>query len=103
MRRINPDNLAWVEPTEGVRCRTAIRGGRQVRLVEFAPGFCETGWCYKGHIGQVLDGNLEVVFADRTEIFFPGDIILIIAGEEDKHRARVIEGPVRLFLVEDAQ
>ncbi len=103
MSRINPNNLAWVEPAEGVRYKAAVRDGRQVRLVEFALGFCEAGWCYKGHTGQVLDGNLEVVFADRTEVFSRGDFILINAGEEDKHRARVIDGPVRLFLVEDVQ
>jgi hypothetical protein len=102
MRRIRSDDLAWTEPVNGVRWKTAVRSGRQVRLVEFAAGFCEADWCCKGHTGYVLAGRLEVVFADCAEVFSPGDILMISAGDGDKHRARVVEGPVRLFLVEQA-
>ena len=58
-------------------------------------------WCSKARIGYILMGQLEVTFTDAVEVFMPGDALAIAAG--DMHRARVIEGPVRLFLVEPFQ
>jgi len=100
MRRICPEDLSWTELTSAVRYKAAILGSRRVRLVEFATGFAETEWCCAGHIGYVLSGRLEVKFSDVTEVFAAGDIVVI--GRDDKHRARVVEGPVSLFLVEEA-
>ena len=99
-RRIRPDDLPWTEPKEGVRCKSTIHDSRKVRVVEFSAGFADADWCCAEHFGFVLHGRLEVVFADNAELFSPGDIVMI--GNGDKHRARVVEGPVRLFLVEEA-
>jgi hypothetical protein len=101
MRRINFETLPVLELAEGVRCQTALLDGRQFRLIEFAPGFCEKEWCSKAHIGYVLAGRLEVEFDNEIEVFSLGDGLVIDAGEV--HRARVIAGPVRIFLVEDAR
>ena len=98
-RVIRPDDVPWTEPAEGVRYRATIRGDCRIRIVQFAPGFAEADWCCAAHIGYVINGILEVVFADSIELLSPGDILIIGAG--DKHRARVIEGPVNLFLVEE--
>jgi quercetin dioxygenase-like cupin family protein len=101
MTRVNPNDLSWFEPAPGVRFKSVAHDGRKVRLLEFAPGFAETEWCCHGHIGYVLAGRLEVAFIDRAEVFVPGDFLLIRAGEADKHRARTLDGPVRVFLVDD--
>jgi hypothetical protein len=101
MRRVNPDDLSWVRPAEGVRYKSVVREGREARVVEFASGFSDADWCRKAHIGYVLAGRLEIAFADGTEAFSTGDILMIGAGDTERHRARVIEGPVRLFLVEE--
>src|SRR3954469_8471602 len=99
MRRIDFDSLPWDRPAEGVRSKAVSRGGRLVRLVEFAPGFREAEWCRMAHVGYVLAGRLELAFADGVEVFSPGDALVIDAS--DGHRSRVVEGPVRLFLVEE--
>jgi len=99
-RRIPANDIPWTAPADGVRHKLTISGGRKVRLVEFATGFAEADWCCAAHIGYVLEGWLEVAFTDAVEVFCPGDVVMI--GADDKHRARVIEGPVRLFLVEEA-
>jgi quercetin dioxygenase-like cupin family protein len=101
MRRIIFDGCPWLEPAEGVRCRNVELGdGSLVRLVEFAPGFRETNWCGRAHVGYVLAGRMEIEFGDTVEEFSIGDVLAIDAG--DIHRARVLDGPVRLFLVEEA-
>jgi hypothetical protein len=99
-RRISPDSLPWLEPAAGIRCQAVVRNGCQIRFVEFAPGFCETEWCPKAHLGYVVGGRMEIEFADAVEMFSTGDALMIAA--DDIHRARVVDGPVRLFLVEVA-
>jgi quercetin dioxygenase-like cupin family protein len=100
MRRITLDSLPLVEPVVGVRYRAAVHGDRQIRLVEFGAGFREAEWCGKAHVGYVLAGRLEIEFGDAVELFCEGDALNIDAG--DLHRARVVKGPVRLFLAEQA-
>lgn len=99
MRRIAFDKEPLLEPAEGVRCQTVLRGGHQLRIVEFTPGFRETEWCNKAHLGYILTGQMEIEFSDSVEVFTAGDALIIEGG--DKHRARVVDGPVRIFLVED--
>lgn len=100
-RRIDPDRLPWIEAAEGVRYKSIACDDSKIRLLEFAPGFIDTEWCHKAHIGYVLEGTLEIAFTEGSERFTSGDTIAIRAG--DAHRARVMEGPVKLFLVEDEQ
>jgi hypothetical protein len=100
-RCLHSNELPWTALAEGITAQVVVQGGRQVRVVEFAVGFREMTWCSRGHTGYVLSGRLELEFADGTEVVSAGDILLINAGEADKHCARVIEGPVRLFLVEE--
>jgi hypothetical protein len=99
MRGIHPDDVPWTEPAKGVRYKSTTRNGRKARIVEFAAGFSDADWCRTAHTGYVLAGRLEIAFAEGPELFSAGDIIMI--GESDEHRAKVIDGPVRLFLVED--
>lgn len=95
------DDLPWIELSEGVRCKSTIHEGRIVRVLEFAQGFAEKEWCCKAHIGYLIKGTLEIAFERGIERVSAGDILLISAG--DQHRARVIAGPVQLFLVEEGQ
>ncbi|HEV3469814.1 MAG TPA: hypothetical protein VG148_10875 [Pyrinomonadaceae bacterium] len=100
--RIDFDRLAWEETSPGARSKAAGRGGRRLRLVEFTAAFVEREWCTKAHAGYVVEGELEVAFADRVEHFTAGDGIFIGGGEGERHRARAASPVVRLVLVEDA-
>lgn len=92
--------LPWQKPAPGVRFKAAGRNGRKLRLVEFTRAHSEKDWCREQHIGWVLQGELEITFADRTERYRAGDGIFILGGSGEKHRARVISYRVRLVLVE---
>ena len=98
--RIDFAAMAWDAPAPGVRAKVYERGGRRLRLLELSGDFVEPGWCTKGHIGYVLEGRLEIRFGDGPVVFAPGDGLFIPLGEEHRHRARVLAGPVRLVLVE---
>ena len=100
--RIDFSRLPWEEPTPGMRCRTAIRGTAQLRLVRIDPSFREPHpeGCASAHIGYVLHGTLEINQAGRTETLRAGDGLWIEAGADDRHRATAIGGPVELVLFE---
>jgi len=76
---------------------------RRLRLVEFTKEFIEPDWCTKGHIGYVLEGQMDVDFAGHVVHFSAGDGLFIPAGEEARHKATVITDLVKLILVEDAE
>lgn len=99
--KINFAELPWEESDVGARFKAVIRESRKLRLVEFTSDFVEHDWCVKGHAGYVLDGELEITFSDRTERFAAGDGILIVGGEDERHKAKVIGSVVRLILVEE--
>jgi quercetin dioxygenase-like cupin family protein len=99
--KIDFGSMSWTSPTEGVRFKVFKQDGRQIRLVEFRRGFTEPDWCRKGHIGYILEGECEIDFAGRCVRYKAGDGIFILAGEADRHMARVIGEVVRVVLVED--
>ncbi len=101
MNRIDFDTLAWSSPMPHLRHKVYERDGRRLRLMELDKDFVEPGWCMRGHIGCVLEGKMEITFADHTATFAEGDGIFIPPGEPGKHRGKVLTDMVRLILVED--
>ena len=98
---VNFKKMAWISPSPGVRFKSFIRNGRQLRFVEFNEQFREPDWCEKGHIGYILEGILEIDFNGKKQAYEPGDGLFILKGDAEKHKARAIGGPVRLILVEE--
>jgi quercetin dioxygenase-like cupin family protein len=99
--QIRFDQLEWQSSQRGVRFKVAREGATQVRLVEFTPEFVERDWCEKGHVGFVLAGELEIVFSGQVARFSEGTALLIPAGPDHRHKARILTPCVRLFLVEE--
>jgi quercetin dioxygenase-like cupin family protein len=98
--RVVFDEMTWDEPAQGVRFKAVSREGTRLRLVEFTSDFVEHAWCTKGHIGYVLEGTLELSFVNTTLKLSAGQGIFILAGEAEKHKAKVIGEKARLILVE---
>jgi quercetin dioxygenase-like cupin family protein len=96
------DSLEWQAALPGARFKVHRQGTKQMRLLEFTAEFVEPHWCEKGHIGLVLDGELEIDFRGRLERYPTGSGILIPAGPQNAHKARAVTASVLLFLVEDA-
>ena len=98
--KINFETMPWETSAVGVRCKACEHNGRRLRLAEFTREFVESDWCTKGHIGYVLEGQIEIDFDGETMVFGPGDGLFIQPG--DKHKAKVITGTAKVILVEDA-
>ena len=99
--RIDFEAMEWKIPVDGVRFKAFEKDGRKLRLVEFAREFVEPDWCVKGHIGYILEGQMEIDFDGEKEVFGPGDGVFIPAGEAHKHKGRVLTDKVKAILVED--
>ena len=95
------NDLSWEVVGPFCRMKRIVRGNKQVRLVEFQNGFEEDGWCENGHVGFVLQGNLNIQFPDRMVSANEGDVVWIPPGFETRHRAHVLGESVQLVLFED--
>ena len=99
--RIDFKAMTWETPAPGIRFKAYRQGARKLRLAEFTKRFVEADWCTKGHIGYILEGQMDVDFAGEIVKFGAGDGLVIPAGEEHKHKAKIVSDRVRMFLVED--
>ena len=70
-------------------------------MVEFSKEFVEPDWCTKGHIGYILEGQMEINFDGKKVVFNAGDGVFIPAGEKHRHKGRVLTDIVKVILVED--
>jgi len=95
------DSLEWQDAMPGARFKIFSDGKKQMRLLEFTSEFVEPHWCEKGHIGFVLNGELEIDFDGQIVSYNQGAGIFIPTGALTKHKARSITPSVQLFLVEN--
>ena len=99
--RVDFESIPWEEPATGVRFKAYEQGTKRLRLVEFSKEFVEPDWCLNGHIGLILEGQMEIDFDGKVIKFNPGDGVFIPPGEEHKHKGRVLTDKVRAILVEN--
>jgi hypothetical protein len=97
--RITFTNVDWESPIPGVRHKVVVESDVKLRLVEFYPERAPHG-CTVGHFGQILEGTFEIEFNDSKQVFEDGDGVMIPAGEEHRHRAKVLTDVVRAIFVE---
>ncbi len=98
-RKVDFDTLAWESPMPGVRHKVQVVGDRKLRLVEYSSRMAPH-WCAVGHFGRILSGRFEITFDDGTEIFEPGDGVMIPDGEAHRHMARALTDTVEALFVE---
>jgi hypothetical protein len=99
--RILFDELQWQDGIRGARFKVFRDGTRQLRLLELTSEFIEPDWCEKGHVGFVVQGELEIDFNGDLIRYPEGSGIFIPAGAASAHKARSITPVVLLFLVEE--
>ncbi len=94
------DELEWIEPGDGIRYKRYQHDGSQLRLIECNSSMKHEDWCLTGHIGFVVQGRLQIGFADHVEIYETGDALFIPEGEAHKHRPKALTSKVTFFTVE---
>ena len=100
--QINFDQIEWDNKSTGMRVKRVTNDGKQLRLVEIGPDSGEADWCEEGHVGYVLEGELETNVNGSIIRLSAGDGLLMPAGSKYRHKSKAVGGTVRLILVEDA-
>jgi hypothetical protein len=98
--RVDFETIPWRPIAPGARHKMVERDRKRIRLLELSDSFVEKDWCLNGHVGYLIEGQVEFIFESRTERLQPGDGFLI-RRTVDKHRARAISRLVLSLLVED--
>ena len=93
--------MDWDAPATGVRQKVIEQNGKQFRLLEFSKDFIELDWCTKGHIGYILNGQLEIAFVGKSILYGPGDVATIPDSVDHKHKAKSVTDKVTIFVVEN--
>jgi hypothetical protein len=99
--RILFDELEWQNPIHGMRFKSFRSGSKQLRLVEFTSEFVEPDRCEQGHVGFVIQGELEIDFHGQLVRYPEGSGIFIPSGTGSAHKGRSLTPTMLLFLVED--
>ena len=94
------DDIAWIEAGDGMRYKRIQQGDTQLRLVEWDNAMVHANWCLKGHIGYVIEGEVEIDIAGKVFSYGQGDVFIVPEGEEHKHRPKVLTEKMRFFAVE---
>jgi hypothetical protein len=98
---IHFESLDWENPKEGVEQKVYSKGKKKMRLLVFQDTFIEEGWCLNGHVGFVLDGEMNVDFSGSIRKYKKGDGIWIDEGKSSKHKVVIEKGKhVELVLFE---
>lgn len=99
--KVEFDAIEWQAALPGAFFKAFREGSKQLRLLRLTSDFVEPEWCVKGHVGFVLEGELEIDFQGHAVRYPQGSGICIPSGTASAHKARAISAAVLLFLVEE--
>ena len=100
--RVGFDSLDWETQLPASRFKAFRQGDTTLRVAEHARGFIAPEWCTGGHIGYVLEGEMDIDFDGNVVRFAAGDGVFIPEGEAHRHKPSVVTDVVRVVLVEHA-
>lgn len=98
---IHFENIDWERPKEGVEQKVYTDGNQQLRLLRFRDSFVEEEWCLNGHVGFVLEGEMDINFNGVITKYKKGNGLWINEGESSKHKVMIEKGKqIELILFE---
>ena len=98
--KIELKQAPWESPMKRLRFKVIKDSRKQLRVVEYSNEM-EPHWCEKGHMGYVLEGQMEIQFTHKKVVFYPGDGLLIPSGKDHRHSAKVLSEKAVLIMFED--
>lgn len=100
-KKIDFEKVVWEETSPHFRSKSFEQNNKKVRIVELKKGLHHPDWCETGHIGYVLEGELNIDFDGEILNYKRGDILFIAPGQNEKHIPIPKSEKVLLLLVEE--
>ena len=100
MYKVDFDMVEWQSPMTGVRHKKLCQNNRCLRLVEYSAEM-PPHWCERGHIGYLLQGEIEIEYESGKHLYREGDGIFIPSGSDHKHRAIIHSAVAKIIFVEE--
>lgn len=100
-KKIDFEKVEWENSSPFLRSKSFEQNGKKVRVVELKKGLDHPDWCETGHIGYVLEGELDIDFDGEILNYKRGDVLFIASGETEKHIPIPKSEKVLLLLVEE--
>ena len=98
--KVQFDTLEWIDTGQGIRYKSFQQNGFQLRVIEFSKGMQHDHWCTTGHMGYVIEGQLDIQFSNAKVTYKTGDSLFIPGGEEHKHKPDAVTEHVTIFSIE---
>ncbi len=98
--KIQFEQMEWVEVGDGMRFKRFQQDELQLRLVEWDKAMVHPNWCLKGHVGYMVEGEVEIDIAGKVFNYKKGDVFVLPDGEAHKHRPKVLTEKAQFFAVE---
>jgi mannose-6-phosphate isomerase-like protein (cupin superfamily) len=92
----------WREELPKKLAKIGIVESTRIRVLRLERGYDEPGWCTRPHTLYVINGRLALRFDDSAVPMEPGDVAMLPAGIEHRHRPEPLTDIVELLLVEPA-
>ncbi len=93
------ESMPWETPHKGVAQKVYIEDTNRLRLLRFNDDFMEEDWCLNGHVGFVVEGEMNVDFNGEMTVYKKGDGLWIPAGENSKHKVIMEKGKEVLLIL----
>ena len=65
--------------------------------VEIGPTSGEANWCEEGHVGYMLEGELETNINGTIVRLSVGDGMIIPGEKKNRHKSKAVNGVARLI------
>ena len=103
----NPLSIDWKnitsETASGTTGQVEIKlidvGDIRIRLADYSAGYLADHWCVKGHIVQVLEGQLILEHEDGNSLILTSGMTYIVGDDRQPHRAKTKSG-AKVFIVD---
>ena len=100
-KKIDFSELSWERSAVGIKSKSSEQNGKKLRLVDLSKELEHPDWCEVGHIGFVVEGEIEIAFNNEIIRYSTGDALIIPSGVGDKHIPKPLSDKVILFLIEE--
>ncbi len=92
----------WREELPNTLAKIGIVESTRIRVLRLKRGYDEPGWCTRPHTLYVISGRLAIRFDDSAVPMESGDVAVLPAATEHRHRPEPLTDIVELLLVEPA-